>query len=256
MLAAIHGRPAMCVPPSTCSYACSLLPAMPRPRRAAACRVPGSPATRLTSRWCLRSRTVITRLMRRRSRPRPTSTRCSTRRLLHNTGWQSEHFTGPRHHAARCQEAAAWSVVAGVVKVGGLPRVPVARHTDAQDGVLEGEGDLHQARRGERRQHRPRPGGVPHQEHRGDEDQGTAHRGPGWAAGRVRPSRRRVAQDLVGVHADAMREGVGHAIVGMLGRNLVLAVGQQKQASTVAGKREEQKLLLPRHGDVARNSPS
>lgn len=55
-----------------------------------------------------------------------------------------------------------------------------------------------------------------------------------------------VAQDFVGVHADAMREGVGHAIVGMFfGRNLVFSVGQQKQEGTVAGKREEQKLLLP-----------
>jgi hypothetical protein len=57
---------------------------------------------------------------------------------------------------------------------------------------------------------------------------------------------RKPAQDYSGVHSDALREGIGHAIVGMFfGRNLVFTVGQQKKEGTVAGGRDEQKLLLP-----------
>lgn len=57
---------------------------------------------------------------------------------------------------------------------------------------------------------------------------------------------RRVAQGYCGVGCDALQEGLGHAVVGMFfGRNLWFSVGQQKKEGTVAGKREEQKLLLP-----------
>lgn len=55
-----------------------------------------------------------------------------------------------------------------------------------------------------------------------------------------------VAQDYSGLGSDAMEEGIGHAIVGMFfGRNLVFSVGQQELKGTVAGPREQQKLLLP-----------
>ncbi|HEX5052165.1 MAG TPA: CAP domain-containing protein [Planctomycetota bacterium] len=55
-----------------------------------------------------------------------------------------------------------------------------------------------------------------------------------------------VAQDYSGLGSDAMREGIGHAIVGMFfGRNLIFSVGQQKLEGTVSGSREQQKLLLP-----------
>lgn len=55
-----------------------------------------------------------------------------------------------------------------------------------------------------------------------------------------------VAWDYSGLRSDGMREGIGHAIVGMFfGRNLVFTVGQEQQKGTVSGKREAQKLLLP-----------
>jgi hypothetical protein len=57
---------------------------------------------------------------------------------------------------------------------------------------------------------------------------------------------RKAVWDYSGIYTDAMREGIGHAIVGMFfGRNLVFTVGQQKKEGTVAGGRDEQKLLLP-----------
>ncbi|MBL8732688.1 MAG: CAP domain-containing protein [Planctomycetes bacterium] len=55
-----------------------------------------------------------------------------------------------------------------------------------------------------------------------------------------------VAQDYAGLSADALEEGIGHAIVGMFfGKNLVFSVGQQKPEHTVSGNREQNKLLLP-----------
>jgi hypothetical protein len=55
-----------------------------------------------------------------------------------------------------------------------------------------------------------------------------------------------VAQDYSGLSADALEEGIGHAVVGLcFGRNLVYSLGQQDDQHTVAGKREQKKLLLP-----------
>lgn len=54
-----------------------------------------------------------------------------------------------------------------------------------------------------------------------------------------------VAHDYTAFRSDALRAGIGHAIVGMFfGRNLVFAVAEQQQQRTVAS-RTEQKLLLP-----------
>lgn len=55
-----------------------------------------------------------------------------------------------------------------------------------------------------------------------------------------------IVQDWSGMRADALEEGVGHAVVGMFfGKNMVFSVGQQKDVGTVAGVREQKKLLLP-----------
>ncbi len=55
-----------------------------------------------------------------------------------------------------------------------------------------------------------------------------------------------VAHDYSGLGADALQEGIGHAVVGMFfGRNLVFSVGQQQEQGTVAGPRESRKLMLP-----------
>ncbi|MBK8100986.1 MAG: hypothetical protein IPK26_28215 [Planctomycetes bacterium] len=54
-----------------------------------------------------------------------------------------------------------------------------------------------------------------------------------------------VAQEYSGVRSDALREGIGHTVVGMFfGRNLTFTVGQQEQKGT-ATRREQQKLQLP-----------
>jgi hypothetical protein len=54
-----------------------------------------------------------------------------------------------------------------------------------------------------------------------------------------------VVQHYTGFQADALQEGIGHAIVGMFfGRNLIYLVAQEKQKGTVAGGRKE-KALLP-----------
>jgi hypothetical protein len=56
---------------------------------------------------------------------------------------------------------------------------------------------------------------------------------------------RYVAQRYSGVRTDAMVEGVGHAVVGMLfGRNLVFTVGQERAKRTVAGQKKS-RLLVP-----------
>ena len=55
-----------------------------------------------------------------------------------------------------------------------------------------------------------------------------------------------VAKDFVGVHSDALEEGVGHAVVGMFfGRNLVFVVGRDDPQGTVTSAREKRKLMLP-----------
>jgi uncharacterized protein YkwD len=55
-----------------------------------------------------------------------------------------------------------------------------------------------------------------------------------------------VAHDYSGLTADALEEGIGHAIVGMFfGRNLVYSVGQHEEQGTVAGPREQRRLLVP-----------
>lgn len=55
-----------------------------------------------------------------------------------------------------------------------------------------------------------------------------------------------VVRDWSGLHADALTEGIGHAVVGMFfGKNMVFTVGQQQDVGTVAGTREQKKLLLP-----------
>lgn len=51
-----------------------------------------------------------------------------------------------------------------------------------------------------------------------------------------------------GFRSDGLREGIGHAIVGLFfGKNLSFTVGmhQKKQGSTVSGKEEDPRLLLP-----------
>jgi uncharacterized protein YkwD len=56
---------------------------------------------------------------------------------------------------------------------------------------------------------------------------------------------RQVVQEYSGFGTDGMREGIGHAVVGMFfGRNLWFLVGQQKQEGTVTG-RNDNKLLMP-----------
>lgn len=56
---------------------------------------------------------------------------------------------------------------------------------------------------------------------------------------------RMVAHEYSGFQADGMKEGIGHAVVGMFfGRNLTFLVGRQKQENTVTG-RNETKLLMP-----------
>ncbi|MFO1077885.1 MAG: CAP domain-containing protein [Planctomycetota bacterium] len=54
-----------------------------------------------------------------------------------------------------------------------------------------------------------------------------------------------VVQDYTAFGADALEEGIGHAVVAMFfGRNLVFSVGQLKEQGTAAS-RTQQKLLLP-----------
>ncbi len=55
-----------------------------------------------------------------------------------------------------------------------------------------------------------------------------------------------IAQDYSGLKADALEEGLGHAIVGMFfGRNLVFSIGRQDPERTVAGSSEQKKLMMP-----------
>jgi hypothetical protein len=55
-----------------------------------------------------------------------------------------------------------------------------------------------------------------------------------------------VVQDYAGFASDALREGIGHAVVAMFfGRNLVFSVGQQQSGGTSSGQRQDVRLLLP-----------
>jgi hypothetical protein len=55
-----------------------------------------------------------------------------------------------------------------------------------------------------------------------------------------------VTQDCSGLRTDAMREGIGHAVVAMFfGQNLVFSVGKEEPGGTFAGNRERAKLQLP-----------
>lgn len=57
---------------------------------------------------------------------------------------------------------------------------------------------------------------------------------------------RYVAQGFAGLRCDAMVEGMGHAIVGLLlGRNLAFTIGEDKGNETVAGRARRRKLEVP-----------